>query len=291
MLEAAVIAVRFLQYAGAAVLFGSPLFFVYAGEPAPRVARAMVASAAVLLALASALAIGAQASLFAGSFAEGFTLEALGAVVSYMPFGKAAVFRAGMALLALALLLVLPRGRTAWFGVAAAGAAAAVSLGWMGHAAAGEGSLARVHLVADVLHALAACAWLGALAAFLPLALDDAGRALLHRALRRFSAIGPALIALLVLTGLVNSWILVGLDRLGDLAEIAYGQVLLAKLALFAGMLGFAAANRLRHTQAITDNAPLGAVRRSLAWEASLGLLVLALVAWLGTLAPPGLAT
>ena len=66
MLEAAVIAVRFLQYAGAAVLFGSPLFFVYAGEPAPRVARAMVASAAVLLALASALEIGAQSSLFAG---------------------------------------------------------------------------------------------------------------------------------------------------------------------------------------------------------------------------------
>ena len=96
---------------------------------------------------------------------------------------------------------------------------------------------------------------------------------------------------MLVLTGLVNSWILVGLDRLGDLAEIAYGQVLLAKLALFAGMLGFAAANRFRHTQAVADNAPLGAVRRSLAWEAGLGVSVLALVAWLGTLAPPGLAT
>ena len=285
------LAVRFLQYAGAAILFGAPLFFVYAlpaGTPAPRGSRALVGGAAALLAAASALAIAAQASLFAGSIAGGLTSEALGAVVTYMAFGKAALVRAGAALVALGLLLVLPRGRRGWLAVAAAGAVAAASLGWMGHAAASEGSLAAVHLVADGLHVLAACAWLGALAAFVLLARDGARRAELHSALRTFSAMGPALIALLVLSGLVNAWILVGPDSIADLFRTAYGRVLLAKLALFAGMLLLAVANRYRHTPAVADEAPLGPVRRSLAAEMGIGLAVLALVAWLGTLAPPG---
>ncbi len=285
------LAVRFLQYAGAAILFGAPLFFVYAlpaGTPAPRGSRALVGGAAALLAAASALAIAAQASLFAGSIAGGLTSEALGAVVTYMAFGKAALVRAGAALVALGLLLVLPRGRRGWLAVAAAGAVAAASLGWMGHAAASEGSLAAVHLVADGLHVLAACAWLGSLAAFVLLARDGARRAELHSALRTFSAMGPALIALLVLSGLVNAWILVGPDSIADLFRTAYGRVLLAKLALFAGMLLLAVANRYRHTPAVADEAPLGPVRRSLAAEMGIGLAVLALVAWLGTLAPPG---
>jgi putative copper resistance protein D len=291
MLEAAVLAVRFLQYAGAAILFGAPLFFVYAlpaGTSAPRGSCALVGGAAALLAVASVLAIAAQASLFAGSFAEGLTGEAMGAVVSYMAFGKAALVRAGAALLAFGLLLALPRGRRGWLAVTAAGAVAAASLGWMGHAAASEGPLAGVHLAADIVHVLAACAWLGALAAFVLLARDDARRAELHSALRTFSAMGPALIAVLVLSGLVNAWILVGPDHIADLVRTAYGRVLLAKLALFVGMLMLAAANRYRHTPAVAEGASLGPVRRSVAWEAGIGLAVLALVAWLGTLAPPG---
>jgi putative copper resistance protein D len=291
MLEAAVLAVRLLQYAGAAILFGAPLFFVYAlpaGTPAPRGSRTLVKGAAALLAAASALAIAAQASLFAGSFAEGLTGEAMGAVVSYMAFGKAALVRAGAALLAFGLLLAFPRGRRGWLAVTAAGAVAAASLGWMGHAAASEGPLAGVHLAADIVHVLAACAWLGALVAFVLLARDDARRKELHSALRTFSAMGPALIAVLVLSGLVNAWILVGPDHIADLVRTAYGRVLLAKLALFAGMLMLAAANRYRHTPAVAEGASLGPVRRSVAWEAGIGLAVLALVAWLGTLAPPG---
>lgn len=291
MLEAAVLAVRFLQYAGAAILFGAPLFFVYAlpaGSPVPRGSRAVVGGAAAMLAAASMLAIAAQASLFAGSIAEGLSGEALGAVVSYMPFGKAAIVRAVAALLALGLVLAVPRGRAGWSAVATAGAVAAASLGWMGHAAAGEGPLAGIHLAADSLHVLAACAWLGTLAAFVLLVRDEARRAVLHSALRTFSAIGPALIAVLVLSGVMNTWVLVGPDHIADLVRTAYGRVLLAKLGLFAGMLLLAAANRYRHTQAVADGAPLGPVRRSLAWEAGVGLAVLALVAWLGTLAPPG---
>lgn len=60
------------------------------------------------LALSSLLAIFAQASLFAGSFAVGLTTEAIGVVLNYMDFGKAALARTIVALAAAAWIIVLP---------------------------------------------------------------------------------------------------------------------------------------------------------------------------------------
>ncbi|MFT6568809.1 MAG: putative copper resistance protein D, partial [Sphingomonas echinoides] len=72
-----------------------------------------------------------------------------------------------------------------------------------------------------------------------------------------------------------------------------YGQLLLAKLALFALMLGLAALNRFRLTPrfeasiAASDHrGALGALRRSLGAETGCIIAILALVAWLGTLEP-----
>ncbi|WP_315760457.1 CopD family protein [Sphingomonas sp. Y38-1Y] len=72
-----------------------------------------------------------------------------------------------------------------------------------------------------------------------------------------------------------------------------YGQLLLAKLGAFAAMVGLASLNRFRLTPALGSVASSGAARReigalrlSLAFEAALGIAVLALVAWLGTLEP-----
>lgn len=286
-IEAAIVAARLLQYAGASVLFGSSLLLLAAlpAESARSWPRPLLAWAAALLALASVAAIAAQASLFAGSWRDGLTGEALGAVVSSMDFGKAAVVRAGAAVLALVLLTVLRRG--AWLAVAAMGAVAAVSLAWMGHAAASEST---AHLVADAVHALAAAGWVGALVALLAMAGErsSASRAALHRALLKFSAIGPALVATIVLTGLVNAWVLVGPDNLGGLPSTPYGRALIIKLVLFAAMLALAAANRFRFTAlAAGAGSSLRPLRRSLALETGAGLAVLATVAWLGTQVPP----
>jgi len=295
VIEAAIVVARLLQYAGAAILFGAPLLFVYAlpaTGPAAASARGwprpLVAWAALVLAVSSVVAIAAQASLFAGSWRDGLTGEALGAVVSSMDFGKAALARAGAAVLALVLLAVL-HGRAAWLALASSGAVAAASLAWMGHAAASEAS---GHLVADVIHALAASAWIGALVALLATAGERGGtaarRAALHRALLCFSAVGPALVAALVLTGLVNAWALVGPGELTALPSTAYGRALMVKLALFAAMLALAVANRWRFTAlAAQPGASLGPLRRSLALETGAGLAVLATVAWLGTQVPP----
>ena len=304
MIEPAVIVLRLLQYLGAMVLMGSSLFFVYAlpssggGSAAQtRWARPLLVAAAALLAVAAFLGIAAQSSLLAGSVSEGLKAETLTAVVSSMALGKAAVVRGALAVLAVLGLLALKPGRPAWIVAAVLGAVATASLAWMGHGAATEGPFGRLHLASDVLHALAAAVWIGALAAFVGLltAPSAAGQPALHHALHGFSGIGSVVVALLVLTGLVNSWILVGPNHLPGLFTTPYGQLLSVKLALFVAMVGLAAANRFQHTPAFgrvlvaheSPDSALIALRRSVAYETALGLAVLALVAGFGTLPPP----
>ena len=307
MIELVIIGLRLLQYTGAMVLFGSSLFFLYAlpsSGPASaagrRSARGLLIGGAALLGLSSALAIGAQASLFAGSFSQGFTAEAVDSVVSYMSLGQAALARSALATAALLVLIVAKPGRITWLLASLLGAAATGSLAWLGHGAATEGAFGWLHLAADIAHVVAAAAWLGALAAFLLVMFGPlntaAMREALYEGLRGFAGTGSIIAAVLVLTGAINSWILVGPNNVSELTQTTYGQLLLAKVGLFIAMLVFAAANRFRHTPRLAkaegDGGVLSAVRalrRSILLEAGIGMGILILVAWLGTLAPPGL--
>ena len=298
MLEAAIVAARLLQYSGAAVLFGTALFCAFALPPRTLLpgARALVASGALVLCLASLGLIAAQASLFAGSFHDGLTREALAAVATEMDLGKAALVRSAVAAIAFVLVLLFASPRKPrWLAVAGLGAVAAASLAWLGHAGASVGPLAPWRLVADVVHVLAACAWIGALPGFLLLARAgsrDHGRRLLHRALAGFAGTGSVLVALLLMTGLANALFLIGPDHVVDVWATDYGRALAAKLALFAAMLLLAANNRWRLTPALArlpGPAAAGALRRSIALEGLAGIGVLAAVAWLGTLPPPAL--
>ena len=294
MIELAIVAARLLQYVGAAILCGSSLFFVYAvpgpfGEAQRRGAGRLLAGGAALLAASSLLAIGFQASLFGGSLADGFAPQALRDVVAYLPLGKAALVRSIAAGTALLLLALLPPVRGVWLAAGSLGIVATASLAWMGHAGASESS---VHLVADILHALAAAAWIGPLFSFALLTREarDAGQlAQLHVALRRFSTVGIPLVLVLLLSGLANSWYLVGAAGLGELPFDPYGQLLLLKLLAFAAMLALAAINRYRLTpglQGQPGHAVIRQLRRSILFEGLLGVVVLGLVAWLGTLEP-----
>lgn len=305
MIEPAIIFLRLVQYAGATILFGVSLFLLYAlpaaGAASPSRLpwpRRVLSGGAALLALGSALAIGTQASLFEGSFARGFTLEAVGSVVSYMTLGQAAAARAALALAALLVLTLARPSRATLIAAATLGAAATATLAWLGHAAATEGTLGWIHLASDILHILAAAAWLGTLAGFLLLLASSMQSATLreglYRGLHGFAGLGSGLVAVLLLTGAVNSWVLVGPGRITELAGTGYGLLLLLKIALFVLMVCFAAANRFRHTprlgQALAGgyaSEAIGSLRRSVRLEAAAGATILAIVAWLGTLAPP----
>ena len=188
-----------------------------------------------------------------------------------------------------------------WLVLVSVGSATALaSLAWTGHGAASEGAAGMRQLIADIVHLMAAGAWIGALAALGMLVLRPAHAMskdhirLAHRALEGFSLIGTVIVALIVVSGLLNSWVLVGPEHLLSMSSTLYAELLIAKLALFGVMLVLAAANRFHLTpafdQAIKNGGTLASIsqlRRSLILEASAALVILGLVAWLGTLEPP----
>jgi putative copper resistance protein D len=303
------------------ILFGSSLFCLYAlpSSLPPRMPwlRPLLAWSAAILLVASLFGLVAQTIVLAGSVSDGLQPASLSAVVTTMGLGRAAVVRAAVAAIALAVLVLRPARRPALIAAALAGAIACASFGWMGHGGATEGPTGGLHLIADILHALAAGVWIGALAMFLLMltqrSVQDPGRdAAVYKALHGFAGIGSVLVATLVATGLINSWFLVGPTRLSGLWTNPYGQLLSLKLIVFLGMLGLAAANRFHLTPDLgvalsnadfnrgrwtpdlgpqlnldgPTEAAVRGLRRSLVLEAGLGFAVLALVAWFGMLAP-----
>jgi putative copper resistance protein D len=308
--DPAVIILRWVQLTGAMILFGSSLFFLYAlprSGPGSAVglrwARPILWMSAAVVLAASVLGLLAQTIVLAGSLRDGLQPDALGAAVTGMSFGKSSLARAASAALFLIGFALTRPGRPGWWIAALTGGVICASFAWMGHGAATKGAAGLLHLASDIVHTWAASVWIGALAVFLGLLVTDgrqagADRAALHGALHGFSGLGSALVAILLATGLVNSWFVVGPAGVSRLWTSAYGQLLTLKLVLFIGMIGLATANRFRLTPdlgaALAGAAPareaVVALRRSLAWETGLSIGVLALVAWFGTLAPPSVS-
>ena len=300
MLEVAVIALRWLQYGGGVVLLGAPLFLLYsfrnADAPNLEWSRPTLRLAAIIVALGSLAALVAQTAVMAGSLSEAVKPASLSFMVTGTALGMAMVVRAAAALLGLVALVALKPGRALWSVTAALGLIVAASFAWTGHGAATEGPGGPIHLVANIVHAVAAALWLGALAALTALLLRRAGPDLaIHRALHGFAGLGTLAVLMLVLTGLVNSWFLIGPERVASIAGNLYGQLLVAKLVLFGLMLALAASNRFRLTPALGSAvetgqpsvAAMSALRRSLLVETGLGLALIGVVAVMGTLPPP----
>jgi len=297
VIEATLIAARFFQFAAASVLFGASLFFLYGLKPAARAwpRRMMLASAVIAMAATAAWLMAETALL--GESADAMNAGAVWAVAAETSFGRAYLLRLGLFAVALALALIVAPSRLLWTMQAVIGGVALASFAWSGHGTYDDGLAGTVHLGADVVHLLSAGLWIGALFVLCLLIREpNSDMREAHRALEAFSGIGPAAVALLVLSGLVNSLFLVGLSHIGALFTTTYGLMLTGKLALFALMLALAAANRYRLTPRLahgvgSDAATLAqatrALRRSVFTETVLAILVLAAVAYLGTLEPP----
>ena len=189
---------------------------------------------------------------------------------------------------ALALVALNTRLATLFGGVAL------VTLAWAGHGVMHEGSLGLWHLLSDSAHLLAAAGWVGALAAFglmLTSASEQAVQVLAH-ALAGFERVGVVFVAVLIGTGVANYLFVVG-PNLDGITGGAYAILLCLKLGLFGLMLGLAALNRSHLTPLLQRSLAAGdhraareALRRSITLEFGAVVLILGLVAWLGTLAP-----
>ncbi|MGV9009996.1 copper homeostasis membrane protein CopD [Brevundimonas sp.] len=297
-IELTVVGLRWLQFAAAVLALGLPLFQAFGlNEPGPQSARRAVIIAGVVLSVSAMGGLLAQTAMMAGGWVEGLDPAALSYVIQSTSLGMAHVVRAGLPLLGVAAL-VLARGRRAggWVTILAF-AGAFASFAWSGHGAASEGSLGQLHLAADIAHALAAAVWLGALAGFCLLLLRPAtrGTAGTARSLAGFASIGTVAVAVLVMTGLINAAFLIGAEGFGRVPRSAWGLLLIAKLVLFAVMVGLAAHNRFTLTPALsraveaqtdTDRV-VRRLRISIGLEMLAGIALLGLVAAMGVQMPP----
>jgi copper resistance protein D len=298
MIEAVLIGARFLHYASAMALFGVCLFplYAYSGstEPEPVWLTGWLRPVQFRLALAALVSgffwLALIAANMTGSLASAFDPEALRSVISEMLFGKVWAARLLIATMLVGLTgysyfsskSTLPAGLS----TVLSGAMLATLAG-TGHTMHSEGMARWLHIAADGGHLLAAGAWFGGLFAL--------GYVLTNRSpnatavLHRFSGMGYVAVAVLVGSGLVNSWYLVG--SVSNLLATPYGQLLLVKLSLFLAMLLLAVSNRFWLVPALTrdpNTALIAAerLRRHVVGEQALGVLVITIVSLLGTLEP-----
>jgi putative copper resistance protein D len=295
--------IRAIHFAATAITAGTLTFRTVVAEPVFRSAREpragmdaqvrMLAWTGLAVAVVSgAIWLALQTAAMSGQpFGEAVISGMVITVLDETQFGLVSEIRLGLAIL-LAVCLAYDRSPASRrlspglaFGLVAA-------IAWTGHAASTPDELGDLHLVADALHLCAAAAWIGGL---VPLALLlDVGRrqrillpAPLERdVVKRFSALGIMSVAALIVSGLMNAWILVGSFR--GLIVTGYGWLLLLKLAVFAVMIAFAAANRFRLTPqlALQDSKAQGAAHRRLTRnvlvEIALGLVIYGIVGVLG---------
>jgi copper resistance protein D len=300
----ALVAIRFVHFATAMTAFGIGAFRLYAFAGAATAADAPVRAgldallartttlAAIVLLISALAIVPCVAAEMTGSAAASFDPSTVDAVLFDTAFGQVWCWHVGFAAV-LAVLSAMPRRR--WQAGAATLAAllTLVSLGWVGHAAMDMGG-GTAHEINQMAHLTGAGLWLGGL---VPLGMllrravrpDGAAYVPLARtALPHFSQIGYVAVALIALTGTVNSIMLVG--SFPALIDTPYGRLLMVKIALFLAMVGLALINRFRLVPRLSGSGqaivPLRALYRSVIAEQALGLAILAVVAVLGTWPP-----
>lgn len=306
---------RTAHFAAAAMLAGVTFFVLFVAEPVwasafrgpeaavTRLRRQFVLLGWVMLALSVASGFAwlvVLTSRLTGQSLQGaLTGGGVWKVLIETRFGNDWLVRAVLAaLIAISIkrLDVLRGWRSRWEGVVAVLLCGAfmASLAWAGHGGANAGTAGKIQVVADALHLVAAGAWIGGLVPFaLVMACALRTRSQVWNAIaadvtRRFSSFGVVVVGILLLTGVCNTWFLVG--SLPRLLGTTYGQLLLLKIMLVTAMVAVAAVNRLVLMPRLRAAASAADVLRRL-WrngliEIALGLVILAVVGTLGTTPP-----
>ncbi|OIJ67106.1 hypothetical protein WN71_015410 [Streptomyces mangrovisoli] len=250
---------RYAAYLAAALLVGTAAFAALCRPPDRSVLRrpllwgwwALFASTAVLLLLRAPYEAGTGP-------AAAFDGEGLRRALTGRP-GLALLAR--LALLAAAVPLgAWQRRRTTRAGLAAGTAlAVALTLTWALTDHASAGIQVPVAVASSVLHLLATAVWLGGLAALLTTLRAAPADADLAAPVRRFSRIAFGAVAVLVVTGVYQSWR--GLGSWQALTDTSYGRLLLAKTAAVLLLLAVASRSR-RWTGRLGETGAAGARER-----------------------------
>jgi putative copper resistance protein D len=272
-LDAAIVLARWAFFAASTVCFGLALFPFYSSPARAYGAAGLVAGAAAV-ALAAALGwLGLAVVAFGGRDPASFA-QVLGALLFATSLGPAWLVRLGAGAALVIAAVVWPRSRAV---VVLAGVVLATE------AAIGHGAVhGRAYQAAQVLHLLAAGAWLGGLVG-LARALRS-GAADCAGVLLRFSAVGVLSVATIAATGVLCGWAVLGRVP----GEAAYDRLLVLKVGLFAAMLLAAAYNRFWLVPRIGagSSGALARLRVSIFGEQALGACVLLVAGVLGVTDP-----
>ena len=270
-MDRALILIRFLHFGAAMLLWGGAAFG--GARSGSRVVWG-------LLALTSVAWLMLEAGMAGDGWADAVDPGTIWALVSATAVGRAwAVHLALVAALGLALM----RGR----GVTVAAGLALASLALVGHAAMQEGAEGVLHRLNAALHLLAAGVWLGGLPPlFATLARMRQGEGALAPQLMRYSRLGHWAVAAVIVTGAVNTALVLG--RVPGCGS-PYQALLVLKIALVAGMVGLALVNRyvfVPRLKTADSPAALRAIARGTLAEIALGMAVLALGSAFATFDP-----
>ncbi|PTR15984.1 copper homeostasis membrane protein CopD [Pseudomonas sp. GV085] len=304
MSDSANVVLRFVLYVDLMLLFGVALFGLYSLKGRERRSgsvlpfRGLLAGFAGLGALLSSAGMVLMASTMSGESDVAELRPHIEMMLFETDVGLAwAVRMIALAVVGLALTFHSRAPGISLVIAATAGGIALASLAWSGHGAMDEDSRRYWHFTADILHLLIAGAWLGALLAFALMAQTralqtEAHIRLLARAVKRFELAGALIVVIITLTGVVNYLFIVG-PKLDEVLRSHYGVLLTIKVLLFAGMLVLAALNRFHLGPLLEQSLREGqyrtaahALRRSVVVEMAAAVLIVGLVAWLGTLSP-----
>jgi copper resistance protein D len=307
-IDGPLVVVRAIHFSATAITTGNLIFRAVASEagsrpesPAAAIFRAQTLRVA-WIGLAISAASGViwilleAASMSGLAFAESMAPDVLSTVVNETQFGRVTEIRFALGVILAGCLAYdrLPPARGLGLAMSA-GLIAAIA--WIGHAGSTPGDMGVLHLAADSLHLLAAATWIGglvSLALLLSGVMRDqthAGVSFARHATQSFSTMGVIAVIVVLATGIVNAWILVG--SLHALISTGYGRLVMLKIVLFATMLLFAAANRLWLTPRLalpTGSEPqlkvFGRLTCNSMIEIALALMIFAIVGVLGTMHP-----
>jgi copper resistance protein D len=260
--------IRFIHLASSALLFGTLGFYFLVSRPALRSAGGegspefavfnrrqlrLAQWTLLIIFLSGLLAFWLQIVSVAGvSLAQALNPKIIVEVLTGTRYGVVWAARVLLILLIAAVLGFRRDSRSDSLRCIALILAAALIMtpALSGHAAAGEGIWLMIQLTADALHLFAAGVWLGGLVVFALFlgwtrSLPNAwAPAVIKSATRRFSLLGLISVVILVATGFLNAWSLVG--AVPPLLGTTYGKLLLIKLTLLLPLIGIAAINLLK---------------------------------------------
>jgi copper transport protein len=247
--KAVYILARAVDYFGMTLFVGGLLFLalLWPGGADYRRARGVLITGWVLGCAGTIAAIGLEGAWIAQRSPADFLDWTLISQVLAVHFGQIWFARALLWLLAgVVLAQVLQRGRfavrsTAWrAGLGAVGFGLLRTTGMTGHAS--ETARPALAEVADFLHVLGICAWLGGLAMLLFGVLSSRRSEDLATVVPRYSRLAMTSVVVIVAAGTVLTWQTLG--SVGKLFGTDYGHMLLFKIVVLALILLIAQGSR-----------------------------------------------